>query len=141
MPQYDLAKSISYKQKELLQRLVNKRESFDAEWFGDLKAYPDNIAELSGKEASEYIEALIEADRPEGSSAGTQGAKTEKLDPKSPATENQISYIYNLLDQHEIVEDGVIVVDDFLGLLTTSTASHFIDTLKFTPRPAPADSA
>ena len=52
---------------------------------------------------------------------------------RQPASEEQLDYILNLLEEREVSRDSLIEVDALLDRLTFSTASHFIDTLKYMP--------
>lgn len=138
MPQSDMVGSISYKQKRLILRLVEEIDSFDQPWFPALKDGRTDIDEMSAATASDVIEALLEHQkktqgRPANTSTHVDSEELEEKDLK-PVSENQIKYLLDLLEKKQLANDGVIDVDHWLSRLTSSTASHLIDAVKFTPQ-------
>lgn len=134
MPGSQEAGSITDKQKHFLERLVGDREEFDEPWFEELKTGTADIEELSVAQASEYLDALLNA-KPKESTESTKdqasGERSSSNEPK-PLSEKQEKFIRQLLDMKQLAEDGMIDVDTLLSRLTTRSGAHFIDALKHT---------
>ena len=120
---------ITPKQRSYLSRLIRETDRFDADWFDPLKRGDRKVDSLSSDEASEFISAL----RGGTSTDSDSERETRSERARQPASEEQLDYILNLLEEKEVARDSLIEVDALLDRLTFSTASHFIDTLKYMP--------
>ena len=136
MPQNDMAGSTTYKQEEVIERHLKVLESFDNTQFNDLKQGRIDIKELFAADASELIDALLTHDQDETEAEGTDDARDESAKRMpGPATSNQLQLIRKLMDEKQLVKDGIIDAEHLYARFNASTASKFIDAVKFIPRP------
>ena len=133
MPQNDMAGSITHKQEKVIERHLKELESFDNTQFNDLKSGRINIKELSAADASELIEALLTHDQDETEAEDAQDESAKRM--PGPATANQLQLIRKLMDEKKLVRDGIIDAEHLYARFNASTASKFIDAVKFIPRP------
>ena len=139
MPQNDMAGSITYKQEKVIERRLKELKAFDNTQFNDLKSGRVHIKALSAADASELIDALLTHDQEQAEAEGSDDAQDESAKRMpGPATTNQLQLIRKLMDEKQLVRDGIIDAEHLYARFNASTASKFIDAIKYIPRPEAA---
>ena len=139
MPQNEMAGSITYGQKRYLKQLVDDRNSHDAPWFNELKHGRTEYDSLSAAQASDYIQALAPNTNKEREPAESSDANENAPGrPPGPVTAKQLELIRKMMAEKGLVNDGYVDAEYLYSRLTTSTASKFIEAIKYIPRPEPA---